>query len=133
MLRAALTREAKAGTFTADDLRDYREAWSRPGALTAMLNWYRAFLRFRTRGMQLKVRQPTLILWGDRDSYLEFGMAEESLRFCERGRVVRVEGASHWVRTSGRRASPMKSSRFCAASSWEAIARGDRSAAINCA
>jgi pimeloyl-ACP methyl ester carboxylesterase len=96
-LRAALTHSGPDGLFTAADLQCYREAWAQPGALTAMLNWYRAFPTFRARGAELIVRQPTLVLWGDRDLYLDVGLAEASLRFCANGRLLRVEGASHWL------------------------------------
>jgi pimeloyl-ACP methyl ester carboxylesterase len=41
-LRRAMIRSSRPGTFTPEDLRRYREDWSRPDALTAMLNWYRA-------------------------------------------------------------------------------------------
>jgi pimeloyl-ACP methyl ester carboxylesterase len=36
---------ARPGSVTPDQLERYRAAWSAPGALTAMPNWYRAFLR----------------------------------------------------------------------------------------
>ncbi len=101
LLRSALRGTAFEGVFTDEDLRRYREAWAVPGALTAMLNWYRAFRLFRAGGVDLTVRQPTLILWGDRDIYLEFGLAEASLHFCENGRLRRVEGASHWLQHEG--------------------------------
>ncbi len=37
-----LKTSAKAGTFTQDELEEYRKAWCQPGALPAMINWYRA-------------------------------------------------------------------------------------------
>src|SRR5580658_7680689 len=40
-----LLRTSRPGTFSPEDLDRYREAWSQPGALTAMINWYRALLR----------------------------------------------------------------------------------------
>ncbi len=43
----ALVASSRPGTFTADDLDEYRNAWANPGAVTAMLNWYRAFFRAR--------------------------------------------------------------------------------------
>ena len=46
-LAKALEVTSRRGTFTDEDLRVYREAWAQPGALTAMLNWYRAGLRAR--------------------------------------------------------------------------------------
>jgi pimeloyl-ACP methyl ester carboxylesterase len=96
-LSAALAGSAPAGLFGEAELRGYRAAWAEPGALTSMLNWYRAFARFRAGAADLTVRSPTLILWGDRDRFLEFGMAEASLRFAELGRLIRIPGASHWV------------------------------------
>src|SRR5258707_3335748 len=36
----SLLRSSRLGTFTAADLAQYRSAWSPPGALTAMINWY---------------------------------------------------------------------------------------------
>jgi len=41
-LLVRVLEQARPGTFSPADLRRYREAWSRPGAPTAMLNWYRA-------------------------------------------------------------------------------------------
>src|SRR6266478_7278123 len=38
----ALLRSSRPGTFTPDDLAQYRSAWSQPGSLTGMVNWYRA-------------------------------------------------------------------------------------------
>jgi hypothetical protein len=38
----ALTKSSRPGTFSEQDLTAYREAWRKPGAPTAMINWYRA-------------------------------------------------------------------------------------------
>src|SRR5580700_7912273 len=43
----ALVRSSRPNTFSAKDLAHYRAAWSQPGALTAMINCYRAALRHR--------------------------------------------------------------------------------------
>ena len=48
----------------------YREAWSQPGALTAMLNWYRALhLSEGQFPATPLVTVPTLILWGENDIF----------------------------------------------------------------
>lgn len=96
MAERALTGTSRRGTFDADDLAQYRAAWARPGALTAMLNWYRA-LRRGLRPPALRVRPPTLILWGDRDRFLEQGLADDAARLCDDARVVHMEKASHWI------------------------------------
>jgi pimeloyl-ACP methyl ester carboxylesterase len=96
-LRRALTGSAPPGIFGSADLSAYRQTWSQPGALTAMLNWYRAMLKFRTSGTDLRVRQKTLILWGERDDFLESGLAAASARFCDDARVLLIERGSHWI------------------------------------
>ncbi len=42
-LRRALTTTSRPGAFAEADLERYVEAWLQPGAMTAMLNWYRAW------------------------------------------------------------------------------------------
>lgn len=85
------------GTFSAKDLTQYREAWSQPGALTAMINWYRAAIRYRMPFADRTVRVPTRILWGERDRFLMAEMAHESLRYCTNGELFTLAEASHWL------------------------------------
>ncbi len=40
--------------FMEYDLEKYQEAWKKPGALTGMLNWYRA-LRYKFRRALIKL------------------------------------------------------------------------------
>jgi pimeloyl-ACP methyl ester carboxylesterase len=92
----ALLRTSRRGTFSPEDLARYREAWSRPGAWTAMLDWYRA-LRLAPRLPDPRVRVPTLLLWGDRDAFLEPGLAEAARDLCDDARLVRFGRATHWL------------------------------------
>lgn len=94
---SALKNSSRAGTFTTEDLEQYRAAWSQPGAITAMIHWYRAAFRFRSHFADLTVRVPTRILWGERDRFLLFEMAEASLRYCSDGKVISFPEASHWL------------------------------------
>lgn len=96
LARRALLATSRPGTVTADDLRRYREAWAQPGAVTAMLNWYRA-LRRRAPLPQDRVRVPTLVLWGDRDAFLQPGLADAALERCDDGRLVRFADLGHWL------------------------------------
>ena len=96
-LRQALTRTSQPGAFQADDLERYRNAWAQPGALTAMLNWYRALpLQARSPRAE-RVEVPVRVIWGDRDPWLEQGVAEASLALCECGEVFHLADATHWV------------------------------------
>ncbi len=49
----ALKGSSRRGTFTPEQIEQYRQAWSQPGAITGMINWYRAAGR-----TQRKLRQP---------------------------------------------------------------------------
>lgn len=97
-LIGALVGTSARGTFSADDLAAYRAAWGQPGALTAMLNWYRAALRHPpSRPENERISAPFLLIWGDADHALGFELTGPSLALCDNGRLERVVGASHWV------------------------------------
>lgn len=93
----ALQASSRPGTFSAEDLAQYRAAWSQPGALTAMIHWYRAAMRYRLPFPDRTVRVPTRILWGERDRFLMAEMAHESLRYCANGELFTFADASHWL------------------------------------
>jgi pimeloyl-ACP methyl ester carboxylesterase len=93
----ALLRSSRPGTFSDEDLAQYRAAWSQPGALNAMINWYRALFRTRVRFPDKTVRVPTRILWGERDAFLLPEMARESLRYCANANLFTFANATHWL------------------------------------
>lgn len=98
VLRRVLRRSSRRGAFTADDFRAYREAWAQPGALGAGLNWYRAFLRRDARAAPpAPIRAPVRVIWGDRDAFLDRGLAEAGIALCENGKACHLPEATHWV------------------------------------
>jgi epoxide hydrolase 4 len=94
---SALEHSSRPGTFSGEDLAQYRSAWSQPGALTGMLHWYRAAFRFREHFADASVRLPTRILWGQRDRFLLPEMADDSLRYCTDAKLIPFPNASHWL------------------------------------
>ena len=91
------------------DREAYIAAWSQEGALTAMLNYYRASPlyppmgddpgagRIRLDAAQFMVRVPTLVIWGERDGALLPGNLR-GLEACVADlRVKRIPEGSHWV------------------------------------
>ncbi|QLG27701.1 alpha/beta hydrolase [Halorarum halophilum] len=92
-----MRESAMPGTFSAADFDRYRAAWSRPGAFTAMLNWYRAAARERARPETRRVTVPTRVIWGSGDQFLKRRMAHDSLAYCVDGRFSLVDEATHWV------------------------------------
>jgi pimeloyl-ACP methyl ester carboxylesterase len=89
---------AKKNTFTSEDFERYKEAWSQPGALTSMLNWYRAIIRRPLRmpeNTRVKVR--TLMMWGMKDFALTHRMARPSMDYCDEGNLILFPESTHWV------------------------------------
>jgi pimeloyl-ACP methyl ester carboxylesterase len=94
----SLRGSGKIHTFTNEDITEYKMAWSQPGAMSAMLNWYRAAVRHRPKlPRNPRVKAPTLMMWGMRDAALSHRMARPSLDYCEDGKLFFFEDASHWV------------------------------------
>lgn len=93
-----MERSSLPGTFQADDFERYRQAWAQPGAITGMLNWYRALFR-RPFHLPLspRLKMPVKLLWGMQDVALGSELAEASIRLCDDGQLVYFENASHWL------------------------------------
>ena len=96
-LRTTMQASAKPHAFAPGDLDAYVEAWSHPGSLTAMLNYYRALRERKKPEHAARLTMPTLILWASDDRFLERHVAEAGLALCDDGRLEFVEGASHWL------------------------------------
>jgi pimeloyl-ACP methyl ester carboxylesterase len=87
--------------FTPDEIDRYIEAWSQKDAATGMINYYRASLRKSPKRAEAElhpIKTPTLVIWGQRDSYLGPELAEpEHDDVPNLDRVERLPNASHWV------------------------------------
>lgn len=97
-----LVGSGRKSTFTRSDIEAYKKAWSQPGALTAMLNWYRSIFRGSLKYIFKKiptrrVSVPTRILWGMNDVALSHEMAKPSAELCDDGELIFFEKATHWV------------------------------------
>jgi pimeloyl-ACP methyl ester carboxylesterase len=84
------------------DVERYVADLSRPGALTAALNWYRASSNPRgelaSRPPLPAVAVPTLGVWSSGDNYLtEDLMLRSAEHVTGPWRYERIEGASHWL------------------------------------
>ena len=80
----------------------YVRSLSRPGRLTAGLNYYRANLSGESwwAGLRadLKITTPTTLLWGDQDPALGRQQAEKSAEHVDADfRLDVLEGAGHWL------------------------------------
>lgn len=94
----AIERSGQPRTFSDSEMAAYRAAWAKPGAMRAMLNWYRAYAqRPAPTPDTYRVRVPTLILWGMKDTALDSSMVQPSLEMCDNGQLIEFANATHWV------------------------------------
>ena len=83
--------------YTREEMKRYIEAWSQPGAATAMINYYRFAVRHSSGDIR-PIAAPTLVIWGERDRYLGPTLAEPHHDDVPNlDRVERLPDASHWV------------------------------------
>jgi pimeloyl-ACP methyl ester carboxylesterase len=103
---ARAVRRAFAGTaampdvFPPDLLDHYAEAARAPGAMTAMINYYRANAAELGRwgpGRAAPITTPTLVIWGERDAFLSASLAEAKGAGVADLTVERLPHAAHWV------------------------------------
>lgn len=89
----------------------YLEAWGQPGALTGMLNWYRASPLvvpqpgevvdpakvMKLDSAQLRVRMPHLVIWGLDDKALLPASRATLADYCDNLTVREIADADHWI------------------------------------
>ncbi len=87
--------------FSEADLDHYRQNALKPGAATAMVNWYRAGAR---NGMKKwapdtapVIDIPTLMIWGEEDTALGIELTEGYGPYVTDFTLQRLPGVSHWV------------------------------------
>ena len=108
---AAMFESWEIGGHALDPERvaDYRRAWSQPGALTTMLNYYRAselhppgpgdpgVSTLIATPQDWRVEVPTRVIWGERDSALLPGLLDGLDAFVPGVDVCRIPAGTHWV------------------------------------
>jgi pimeloyl-ACP methyl ester carboxylesterase len=102
---------SRAGWMSGQTERGYLDAWSQPGAMPAMLNWYRASpidvpapgeppgpsLLDTVPDAAMRVRTPHLVLWGEDDAALLPSCLAGLDRFAPDLSIERIAGAGHWI------------------------------------
>jgi pimeloyl-ACP methyl ester carboxylesterase len=62
-----------------------------------MLNWYRA-LRHDARSLPpTRIWVPVRVIWGDRDAFLDKGLAEAGAALCDDAEIIHLPDATHWL------------------------------------
>ena len=107
-----MTEGFGGGTWMTDAQKAaYIEAWSQPGALEAMVSWYKATTLVvpvpdeviadnpmaRINPDMVRVRMPHLLLWGREDKALRPSCIAGLETYCDDLTVKHIEGADHWI------------------------------------
>ncbi len=104
LVKAISQRSSREKRPDARTLALYREAWSQPGALTGGLNYYRASplnpaageTRYSVEQFP-KVRVPTLVIWGEKDTALLPALLDGLDEHVTDLRIERIPEGTHWV------------------------------------
>ncbi len=100
MLSKSTVRE---GVFSEEDLKKFVEAWSKPGALTSSINYYRANISPEIFMKEVsprfpKITSPTLVIWGEKDLALELEMSKGAEKYIDAPYTIRyIAECGHWV------------------------------------
>lgn len=83
--------------ITQADIEAYKDAASRRGALTAMLNYYRnAFPSMTLRDWSI-LQVPTLMIWGEEDTALGKELTYGTEKYVRDFQIRYIPNCSHWV------------------------------------
>lgn len=100
--RAIAGSAAVRSSFPREVIQVYRDQASEPGALRAMINYYRALARYR--GFELlrphwreKLSTPTLMIWGEQDQALGKELTIDTDELVKDLTLRYVPHAAHWV------------------------------------
>ena len=87
-------------TFSDADIATYRQALEKPGAFSAMVNYYRAAFRKdqKKESSRREIIAPTLLIWGEEDMALgkEMTVGMEPL-FDGEFKLHYIPHCGHWV------------------------------------
>ncbi len=85
--------------FGPEVLDRYAYDAQRPGAMTGMINWYRAAMRVpgKMAGPWPTIETPTLIVWGEEDAALGIELLDGTDAYVRDLTIERLPGVSHWV------------------------------------
>lgn len=96
ILAGSMIGSAQPETFSDQDIAHYKQAWRQPGAIKSMIHWYRAY-KYNSLDINEEIDIPTLLIWGQKDSFLHHKMASQSMGRCQEGRLEMIQDATHWV------------------------------------
>ncbi|EAZ92500.1 alpha/beta fold hydrolase [Crocosphaera chwakensis] len=85
--------------FSDEDIQAYKKSAAKPGALTAMINYYRCFVKqiFTSEKSWNKLDVPTLMIWGENDTALGKELTYGTEGYVTDFTIRYIPNCSHWV------------------------------------
>jgi pimeloyl-ACP methyl ester carboxylesterase len=83
--------------FSEADLEVMAVALAQPGALRAMIHWYRAAFRYRPARRNQAIEAPTLLLWAEDDVALGKPLTYGLERWVPNLQIRYIPNCGHWV------------------------------------
>jgi pimeloyl-ACP methyl ester carboxylesterase len=95
--RAFLGSAVNRANFPPEIIAHYRENALKPGALTAMINYYRANFPAVLDEPAALIEVPVLMVWGEQDLAIDIANTQGYEGLVSDFTLVRLADASHWV------------------------------------
>ncbi|WP_334329862.1 alpha/beta fold hydrolase [Companilactobacillus sp. HBUAS59699] len=83
--------------FDQNQISDYLKLFSEAGALTSVINWYRALFQFENKINYDNITSDTILIWGNKDLAISRAGIEENSKYMK-GKYKFIElNATHWL------------------------------------
>jgi pimeloyl-ACP methyl ester carboxylesterase len=92
-------RLSPTGTAPPDEeIQEYVKAYSRPGTLTAVINYYRAAIRhMSSMDTSTPLPMPVLMLWGEQDKALGKELTYNTKEYCSDLEIIYDPTSGHFI------------------------------------
>jgi len=97
ILKRIYTNGTNPNYYTDEEIDSYKYIFNK-SRFTGGLNYYRNLIKFTREGSG-KVKMPSVLIWGTEDRALGVELAAATEKYLENGRVIYVDGVSHFVHT----------------------------------
>jgi len=96
LLSNALRNTSRPGAFPDEKMDLYRSAWDNDGAMSTMINWYRAAFRYPWPDA-VRVSVPTLLVVAPHDAFIAGDLSRASIKYLDDGRLIELPEGTHWI------------------------------------
>lgn len=96
LLNTVFTGHSGRQVVSREDLELYKYSLSKPGAITAAINYYRALMQGSLRWVG-KIQARTLVVWGVNDEFLNPAINAELASYIEDYQLKSIPNCSHWT------------------------------------